>query len=247
MAGSRTRLILFRCAAIALAVLAAGAAHGQTAAPARVRHVADEVLSRREFAGPGRHGGWLAALWEWLNPVWDWIGGLFERIREWIWGLPTWLSWLVIAWLVLTLLAIVAHLVYVIVTQFSGSGQRQAAHAAALADLHDLGSLDYQSALAAARRARDGCDWPRAIRYLYVGAILWLDDHGLVHYRESKTNEDYVRELAPVAGAQRELRQLTRAFDGVVYGGRPAREEMCQAMSAAFEGLQREAGLVAKK
>ncbi|MGD8453826.1 MAG: DUF4129 domain-containing protein [Phycisphaerae bacterium] len=202
----------------------------------QVRETVAEVLAQPEF----RHVHDKGRKWrEWL---WEKLSGLCKWLRDWLWGLPSWLSWLIVIWLALTLLAILAHLAYVIITQFGGGRGPWVKHTRATGRLATVCELEFDTLLAEARRHLDAGEWLAAVRYLYVASILWLDRQGWVHFRESKTNGDYIRELAPHAGAQQCFRSLTRTFDGIVYGGTAPSEETCRAMAASFESMRSEAG-----
>lgn len=228
---------------LAAGTLAAAAGHqgpseGQAA---RVRAVVQEVLAQPEFrAAREDNSRWRQWLAQQFQAVSNWLHDAFQR-------LPGWLAWLIVIWLLLTLVAILAHLVYVIAQQFSGGGGGRR-KSSAQADLRTYGSgtLASDACLATARRYLAAGDWAAAVRHFYVAALLWLDQRGCVSFHESKTNYDYIRELAAPVGAREPLRDLTRTFDGVVYGGRVPTERTCHDMLTALEALQREVGAADK-
>jgi hypothetical protein len=70
-----------------------------------------------------------------------------------------------------------------------------------------------------------------------VAAILWLDRQGRIGFRLSKTNYDYLRELAPHPKSHAQFCRLTEQFEATVYGGRPAGAPECETVASVVEGL----------
>ena len=104
--------------------------------------------------------------------------------------------------MLLTLAAILGHLIYVLVKlvgaplQGSGGGRSAGGRPQDLLGIRDL---DFDAVYAQAGRLVGAGDWAAATRYLYVAAILWLDRQGRIAFRSSKTNRDYLQELQPAA------------------------------------------------
>jgi hypothetical protein len=196
-------MILNYSALLALALLASGgdaAVTGTTSADHsgddyhnRARAAVRDVLASREFAD--LHSD-PYVVW---RRIYEWIGGLFERLADAIRTLPPWLYWTVVTWMVLTLVAILGHLVYTLTKLLRGTTRepRGAERCDKIAgELLGIQDLDFDKVYAEARRLLAAGDWTAATRYFYVAAILWLDRQGAIVFKRSKTNADYIAELA---------------------------------------------------
>jgi hypothetical protein len=163
----------------------------------RARSAVRDVLAKREFAD--LHSDPYAA---WRR-FFEWIGGLFKRLADAINNLPQWLYWTVVSWMVLTLLAILAHLIYTLVTLLRGTkrADRNSYDRDRISgELLGIQDLDFDKVYAEAKRLLAAGEWTAATRYFYVAAILWLDREGAIVFKRSKTNADYIAELARSAG-----------------------------------------------
>ena len=77
------------------------------------------------------------------------------------------------------------------------------------------------TAEAASRRAQtlaEGGDKRAAVRYLYLAALLHLEEAGLLRYDRSLTNREYLRSLADRPDLADQLRGVVEVFDRVWYG-----------------------------
>ena len=204
---------------------------------AQIRKVVREVLSDPEISRASAEGeskeSWL---WGHVLRFFSWLDDLFVE-------LPAWLAYILVIWMVLTLLAILAHLVYVVITQFGeGRASKPTAQGVKSGKLYGIQELEFNAVRAEATARLSAGDWPAAVRYLYVAAILWLDRIGHIHFRESKTNRDYMVELAPRPDVQGPFRDLTAGFEAIVYGDADATEQHCRGMASTFELLRGEDG-----
>jgi len=204
---------------------------------ARVRAAIEEVLARPEFADlradPNAFGRQLA----------EWLLSLLRRIDSALEHLPPWVFWLILAWMILTLLAILAHLIYTLWRFLGGSGRPSLAGAAArraAGELLGIRELDFETVYAEAQRLLACGDWLAATKHLYVAAILWLDRHGWITFRLAKTNQDYLRQLGPHLQLQGLFRRLTEGFESIVYGGQSATVSTTRDMASTVEGLLHE-------
>ena len=185
--------------------------------PDHVRAVVRGVLAQKEFQGAESGDVLMKKLTEWVQHA---VEALEKFIRE----LPPWASRLLGVWMILTLLAILAHTVYTLfLLGGRGTAQRRAVARAALPDLLGIRSLDFDHVREEAFRARDAGDLPRAIRYAYAACILLFDRVGWAAFDGSKTNREYalaVRVRSAASGAV--FDRATWAFEGVAYGPEPA-------------------------
>jgi hypothetical protein len=264
-------------AMLVLAMLAAGdepAAHGArtTSAAAlsfdesgsayreRARSAVRDVLAKREFANlhSDPNAGWRQIL--------AWLESLIRAVGKVVRSMPEWLFWMVLTWMVLTLLAILGHLVYTLVMLLRGTslpGGSRGKRDKISGELLGIKDLDFDSVYAEARRLLAAGDWSAATRYFYVAAILWLDRQGWIVFKRSKTNRDYVAELARGAGVpalagfsaqpppkggtpahatgrEQGFRRLTELFEPIVYGGREPTNCTMNDISTTLEELLHE-------
>ncbi len=63
-------------------------------------------------------------------------------------------------------------------------------------------------------------DYRTAIRYLYLSALLWLDERNLLIYDHALTNREYLAQLQDVTLRER-LKPIVETFDRVWYGHAP--------------------------
>jgi hypothetical protein len=210
---------------------------GYRADHARVRAAVQEVLARREFgdlySDPNAFMRWVA---EWVYSV---VGRIVSALRD----LPDWAVWVIVGWMILTLGAILGHLIYTLWTILGGTarglraGPSGRGHRGELLGIRDL---DFDSVYAEAGRLLAAGDWIAATRYLYVAAILWLDRQGWIAFRPAKTNREYLGELRMQGQLQGTFRRLTDGFEAIVYGGRPATMTTSHEMASTVEGLLHE-------
>lgn len=80
-------------------------------------------------------------------------------------------------------------------------------------------------ALAHAETAEAANDFRHALRFLYLSAILHLQERGLLTYDKSLTNWEYLRALQTDAALQRALLPAIQIFDEVWYGYKPCDAE----------------------
>ncbi len=230
----------------------------------RARTAVHDVLATREFADLHLDP---YAVWRRIS---EWIGGLFEGLARALGNLHDsipWLYWTIVSWMVLTLVAILAHLIYTLVTLISGTKRgdpaAQGRHKIA-GELLGIQDLDFDKVYAEARRLLAGGEWAAATKYFYVAAILWLDREGAIVFKRSKTNCDYVAELGrgagvpalagrvevPIAGRgtpiqappkggtpAQDFRRLTELFEPIVYGGRQPTNSNMDDISNIVESL----------
>jgi hypothetical protein len=193
-----------------------------------------DVLAQREFADLQVEEN---AFWQRL---FDRIFNLVHRIVAPLSRLSTWVLWTIVIWMLLTLAAILGHLIYLLVKLVaaplgtSGGGRRGGGGPQELLGIREL---DFDAVYAEAGRLVGAGDWAAATRHLYVAAILWLDRQGRIAFRSSKTNRDYLRELQPAAEHQELFRRLTGRFEPIVYGGQAATKATTDDMAGSVEGL----------
>ena len=76
----------------------------------------------------------------------------------------------------------------------------------------------------AAQSAGTG-DYRSAIRYLYLSALLLLDERGFLRYDHTLTNREYLQQLGEEGEIKRNLKAIVDEFDRVWYGFYPIGQE----------------------
>jgi hypothetical protein len=78
--------------------------------------------------------------------------------------------------------------------------------------------LTADTALNRAQQLSGEGDYRTAVRYLYLSALLLLEERGLLRYNRSLTNREYLRSLAHQPELATILRDVIEVFDQVWYG-----------------------------
>lgn len=78
-----------------------------------------------------------------------------------------------------------------------------------------------KAALSRAESAEESNDYRGAIRYLYLSAILHLQENGLLPYDKSLTNREYLHHAQIDTNMQNALGPAINVFDQVWYGYKP--------------------------
>lgn len=194
---------------------------------AQIQEAVARVYARPEFQPPEH--SWREWLWSRVGRVFEWIGHQLELFRGLRVTTP-WLFWLIIGWIVLTLAALVGHLVWtaVQVARRGGDATSPAATPGARGRPRTAAEWDAE----AARLAGEGRLREAAVA-LYQALLLRLDARGAVRFDASKTPGDYRREARKHPEAARTLGGFLRLFEPVAFGGRSLDAEGWERMRAA--------------
>jgi Domain of unknown function (DUF4129) len=87
--------------------------------------------------------------------------------------------------------------------------------------------------------ARSG-DYRTGVRFLYLAALLRLDERGLLRYDRALTNREYLDRLRENPRLQAALAQVVETFDRVWYGYAPLDQAAFDAYRAGVERLGRD-------
>jgi hypothetical protein len=192
---------------------------------AQVQHAVTGVYARPEYQESHHWRDWFydrvgrAFMWL-LDRIQD-----FSKLRH---SHPL-VYWAVVGWMALTVVAIVAHLVWTAV-QASKYGDRDAAKTAKAKAAKPRGPAEWETE--AARLAGEGRFREAAVA-LYQALLLRLDARGAVRFDPSKTPGDYRREARPHADAAKALTSFLRLFEPVAFGGRALDEDGWERMRTA--------------
>jgi hypothetical protein len=203
------------------------------AAPAQVAGLAEAMAAEGAVWPPPSHtSGDLASLstilaqpeFQWPVAQPSWLDQLRERLWAFIVRMLAGLLRAVPAGAgfgVGQVLAVVAVLAVAGVLAFALLGLLRA-FAAEARVAEEAGAGDEAlTAEAASRRAQtlaEGGDNRAAVRYLYLAALLHLEEAGLLRYDRSLTNREYLRGLAARPELADRLRGVVEVFDRVWYG-----------------------------
>jgi hypothetical protein len=175
-----------------------------------------EILTRPEFNWQEPEPTWRDRLWEWA------LTNLFNLL-EWLFGRGelanfSWLNWLLTIGGFLLLLGAVIYAL---------RGLRASLTADVNTDVDGHLAHEAISADEALRRAQafssEG-DQRLAVRYLYLSALLMLEERGLLRYDRSQTNREYLRSVAHRPDLATILQEVVEVFDRVWYGFQPIEE-----------------------
>lgn len=116
---------------------------------------------------------------------------------------------------ILAAVLVVAVLLYALRDLITGFSADAALHAE-----DELGGppLTAELALQRAQELSTGGDYRTAVRYLYLSALLLLEERGLLRYDRSLTNREYLRSVAHRPELAAILREVIDVFDRVWYG-----------------------------
>lgn len=96
-----------------------------------------------------------------------------------------------------------------------------------------------------AAEARQAGDRRSAVRYLYLAALLWLDEQGLLRYERSLTNREHLHRLRSQPPVRDLLAPVVATFDAVWYGFQPIDDQAFaryEQQVAAVQSLTKSAG-----
>jgi len=199
-----------------VADLAAAMAAQQAGWPAPSHTAADldsltRILAQPDFQWPAAQRSWLDDLRDrFLNFLSRLLARLFSNtgLGGNLFGLGQLLS-------AAAVLAVAAVLIYALRGLFLNFAPEARAP-----DDDSAGDQDLTAASASRRAASlaEGGDHRSAVRYLYLAALLHLEEAGLLRYDRSLTNREYLRSLGARPELADRLRGVVDVFDRVWYG-----------------------------
>jgi len=179
--------------------------------------------------------GWLKSI---LERIGRWLERLLGLLPEGAGRSVSWLGWVVFGFAVLLLVAVLVLAVRSLVRSFARSERRRISRVEAL---EPPAPSDPDALLARAREAAAGGAYAEAIRLLYLALLLRLDAAGLLRYRRSHTNWEYLGMLG-AAGLREPFSSFTSIFDRKHYGREPATESDYGRCQSLFEQMLQAAG-----
>jgi len=179
----------------------------QQPAPDSLRAVLREVFAARDYAWQARR-----------RPL-GWLKDLFEGVLDWLDALhvahPV-AYYLVLGAMTTVLVAIFAHLAYVIWRAVRSKGRPDSAGAAA-----PVPNRDAAWHLDEARRLGSAGRYAEALAHRFIALVLELDGRRAVQFRASKTPAEYVAEARFDDAGRSEFADLVGRLYHHVFGGAP--------------------------
>jgi len=178
--------------------------------PEQVREITQAVLNRREFHNDAAQ---------------TWIADILQRFVRWLSKVSEWSSQnpdaarILIIVLGIVLIALLAHIGYTVISEFMALRK---SNATPDVRYHNLPALEgvadnWNDAFALARTALHSGDLYRAMWITHRILLSILDIRKAVRFTRWKTNSDYVRECQSGDAAADTLREITDAYERVVY------------------------------
>jgi uncharacterized protein DUF4129 len=197
----------------------------------QVQQAVATVYQRPEYQEHHGIGEWF---WEKVGRVLGWIGDQLSRLAGLRETAPV-VFWLIVTWLVVSLVALVGHMVWTAVQAARREEDTPAAAKAKAARPRTAADWEAEAArLAAEGKLRE------AAAALYQALLLRLDALGAIRFDASKTPGDYRIEARQDPRAARALGGFLRLFEPVAFGGRALDAEGWERMkAAAAEGAAR--------
>jgi hypothetical protein len=203
----------------------------QSAAPEDARARLAEILSRPPFVQPADDPppSWLRDLFEWLARV---LEQLFRPVGHAASAGARPIAWAIGIVGAVLLLAVIVYLV---------RGLRRGLVAeATTGDDDPEANLTAKTALELAGGLARGGDYRTAVRYLYLSALLWLDERGVLRYDRALTNREYLDRVRDNPALRDRLAPVVDTFDRVWYGHLPIDEVTFAAYQRQVEQLRSE-------
>jgi hypothetical protein len=203
-----------------------------SAAPADARARLQQILA----APPFKRAESDTTTNQWWRDFWDWVGRLLDSIFSPISSTPPATSRL-IGWVIggigaLLLLAVMLYLLLGL-----RRGLVSEAHAA---DDDPEARLTAKTALSQASDLARGGDYRTAVRYLYLSALLWLDERDMLRYDRALTNREYLDRVRDNPLLRERLAPIVETFDQVWYGHVLIDAEAFAVYRAQVEALRHE-------
>jgi hypothetical protein len=198
--------------------------------PDEIRKTTQDILSRPEFR---------------QNRTWTDL--IYERVVRWLRDLAAWsdanpaMFKVLVVVLTVILAALLIHIVYTVVREFSSLRQPNAdAEKRSLRALEGVAE-NWSEAFRLAKAALEAGNLYRALWITHRILLSALDRMDRVRFARWKTNRDYLRECAQGDGASVMLGEITAAYERVIYAHDDFNRDDVARFLSQVEGLANEA------
>jgi hypothetical protein len=172
--------------------------------------------------------------WQWLRgKLANWEGLHTKRGR----GILTFLLWTLFIWGILTLLAILAHLIWTIYILARPGGRDRRTGEGAILLSPAMETMPVDQLIARAQELAAKGLFVEALGFLMVSILRRLEGAGLIGFHKSKTNGDYVREYPAENPTKAQFGKFVLAFEKTVYGGGICSQEFFNNMHKLSEEI----------
>lgn len=201
----------------------------QSAAPADAMARLRAILEKPPFAEAQRGRSWV-------DQLLDWLGQLLDRLLRSGGGSASYggdmAGRVIVAIGVIILVAVVIYLLLYL--------RRQIVRETAAKDADPESNLTARTAMDQASSMARGGDHRTAMRYLYLSALLWLDERSLLRYDRALTNREYLDRASANPALRGRLAPIVETFDKVWYGHTPLDDSDFAAYKQQIEALRSE-------
>jgi hypothetical protein len=202
-----------------------------SSAPADARERLRQILDQPPFKQPEppQAPAWLRAFFDWLGRA---LESLFRPI-----GRVSAANGRAIAWVIGIVGTVLLLGVIVYLLRGLRRGMVADIHAA---DEDSEANLTAKTALEQASGLARGGDYRTAVRYLYLSALLWLDERNVLRYDRALTNREYLDRVRDNPALRARMAPIVETFDRVWYGHLPIDAESFAIYQEQVEALRRE-------
>ena len=164
--------------------------------------------------------------WQWLSEkLGRWKGPRLNLGPGW----AKLILWAVFFWCILTLAAILIHLIWTILILISSrtSSSRVRRHIG-----HEsIGGKSFKELCKIAQELAGKHAFREATGTLMLALLRWLDSGSLIRFHESKTNGDYINEYPTNHPGCKDFKKFVNVFEHTIYGGLQVDEQVYSQMN----------------
>lgn len=188
-----------------------------------------QILERPPFADPPETPppSWLIDFFDWLGRLLDWLFSPFGSVAA---SGSNPMAWVIAAIGLLILLALAIYLI---------RGIRRGMVKDARTPTHDPeANLTARTAMGQATNLARAGDYRTAVRFLYLSALLWLDERDLIVYDRALTNHEYLDQVRQNPTMHARLAPVIETFDRVWYGHAAIDEQTFETYQRQIDALR---------
>ena len=200
-----------------------------SAAPADARERLRAILAKPPFANS------ISDTPSWVSTFFDWLGRILESLFRPV-GRVVAATGEPVAWV----FAIGGALLLLLVIGYVLRGLRRNVARGVDAPDDPEAHLTAHSALEQASGLARGGDYRTAVRYLYLSALLRLDERNILRYDRALTNREYLERVRENPTLRAQLGAVVETFDRVWYGHLPIDATAFAAYERQVEALRSE-------
>lgn len=169
----------------------------------------------------------------WLRALLDWLGRILELMLRSI-GRAGGAAGTPLAWLI----GIVGLALLLGVLGYTARGLRRGLIDDARVDHAAEAHLTAKTASEQAGELARGGDYRTAVRYMYLSALLWLDERNVLSYDRALTNREYLDRVRENPALRARMAPIVDTFDRVWYGHLPIDAASFAAYQEQIEALR---------